>query len=426
MGKEIKRFHYLPVLDDRNVNDQGIDANGSSALLKKTIFIQLPGSNQHVYTHNQYLNAVGEGPNAAAALTAAQDAAVDIFKNYDVFDTDYATTKANLEALVEPWVIDESKPAVPNTGNLYGSSKDVGYIAGKMPALTEHGGKVNRIGHTRIQLKGTFEKFGFHDSYTKESLDFDTDAELEMHIRRENIRAANEIYEDTLQIDLLNSAGLIRYGGSAASTSEISGDAGNESLIDYMDLQRISIELDDNRCPKNTTIVKGSRMIDTVTIDSARILYIGSELQTTIEGMVDQFGNPAFVSREKYAAATKIMNGEIGAIYQFRVVVVPEMMHWAGAGALVTNNAGYRESNGRYDVFPMLVVGDKSFTTISFLAGKGNGKKFKIKHSKPESTESYSLEDPYGEKGFHSIKWYYGFMLLRPERIALMKTVSPW
>lgn len=423
MGKEIIRYHYLPVLDDRNVNDQGIDAAGLSTTMKKTIYIYRPGENFHVADTG--LIAVGEGANIGDAETAAQAAAEDIFKNEGVFDTNYATTKAALLALDPAWTIDESVDPVPATGNLYGSSKDVGTIVGKLPRLGENGGKVNRIGHTRITLKGTFEKFGFHDSYTKESLDFDTDAQLEMHVRRENIKAANEITEDALQIDLLNSAGLIRFGGSAMSTSELSGDVGAETLITYMDLQRTSIDLDENRCPKSTTIVKGSRMIDTETIDSARILYIGSELQTTVEGMVDQFGKPAFVSREKYAAATKVLRGEIGAIYQFRVVVVPEMMHWAGAGADVTDNAGYRESGGKYDVFPMLIVGDKSFTTIGFQSG-GKGNKFKIVHKKPESDVSYSLDDPYGEKGFHSIKWWYGFMLLRAERIALLKTVAPW
>jgi N4-gp56 family major capsid protein len=50
--------------------------------------------------------------------------------------------------------------------------------------------------------------------------------------------------------------------------------------------------------------------------------------------------------------------------------------------------------------------------------------KFKIKHSRPGSDISYSRDDPYGEIGFYSIKWYYGFMLLRPERLAIIKTVA--
>lgn len=423
MGKTIKKYHYLPILDAGNVNDQGIDATGSSAQYKKTIFIRKAGEKANVYRDNR--TAVGEGATAAAALTAARAAATDLFKGWDVFTTDYATTKAALEGLADPWVIDESVPAVPNTGNLYGSSKDVGTIVGKMPTLREDGGKVNRVGHTRIELQGTFEKFGFHDTYTAESLAFDTDEELEMHIRRENLRAATEISEDALQIDLLNAAGLIRNGGNALAMAEINGEAGTESLISYKDLQRTSIDLDENNCPKHTKVIKGSQMVDTQTIPSARVIFIGSELQTTIEGMVDQFGERAFTPIEKYAAATKTLQGEIGAIYQFRVVVVPEMMHWAGAGAPVVANQGYRETNGKYDVFPMLVVGDESFTTIGFQTG-GQGNKFMIKHSKPGSNESYSTDDPYGEVGFHSIKWWYGFMALRSERIALLRCVAPW
>jgi len=63
MGKVIKKYHYLPLLDDANINDQGLDASG----------------------------------------------------------------------------------AVIANGNLYGSSKDVGTISGKLPTLTENGGRVNRL-----------------------------------------------------------------------------------------------------------------------------------------------------------------------------------------------------------------------------------------------------------------------------------------
>jgi N4-gp56 family major capsid protein len=98
------------------------------------------------------------------------------------------------------------------------------------------------------------------------------------------------------------------------------------------------------------------------------------------------------------------------------------MMHWAGVGLAEGVNAGYRATGGFYDVYPMLVVGDGSFTTIGFQTS-GNTVKFNIKHAAPGSPESYA-NDPYGETGFMSIKWYYGFMALRPERIAVLKTVA--
>ena len=431
MGKTIKRYLYLPMLDDANVNDQGIDASGVSTTMSATIKITLPEVLASANGRASHF-IVGEGANAAAAITAVEAAAQLFFRDIGGFDitaaaTDtYDETKAVVEALNPAWVVDDSLAqtgtVVSAHGNLYGSSKDVGTIAAKLPALSESGGRVNRVGFKRVELQGSLEKFGFFDEYTQESIDFDTDAELMMHVNREMTRAANEITEDALQIDLLNSAGVIRYAGDAISTASLSGDTGGITLVTYDDLMRLSIDLDNNRCPKNTTLITGSRRVDTKTVQGARYIYMGTELVTQIKRMTDTFGNQAFISIEKYASAGTVARGEIGQADQLKILVVPEMMHWAGAGAAVGTNAGYRETGGNYDVFPMLVVGDESFTTIGFQTD-GKTVKFKIKHSKPGSPESYA-NDPYGETGFMSIKWYYGFMALRSERIALIKTVA--
>ena len=340
MGKTIKLFHYLPLLDDANVNSQGLDASG----------------------------------------------------------------------------------AVIANGNLYGSSKDVGTITTKLPALSEAGGRVNRVGFTRVTLEGSIEKFGFFDEYTQESLDFDTDEELEMHVNREMVSGANEMTEDALQIDLLNAAGVIRYGGAATAANEITGEGAAPSVVDYNDLMRLSIDLDNNRCPKHTKIITGTRIVDTKVLPAARVMYIGSELLPTVRKMKDPFNNQAFIPVQQYAAAGDTLLGEVGSIDQFRLVVVPEMMHWAGAGATVTVNPGYRETNNKYDVYPMLVVGSEAFTTIGFQTD-GKSVKFKITHKKP-GPDSADRNDPYGETGFMSIKWYYGTLITRPERIALVKTVA--
>lgn len=340
-GKTIKVYHYIPLLDDRNVNDQGIDASGA--------------------------------------------------------------TIAN--------------------GNLYGSSKDIGNIDGKLPMLQETGGRVNRVGFTRIQREGSIEKFGFFTEFTQESLDFDSDAELYSHISREMVTGAVQLTEAVLQKDLLAAAGVVVYAGAATSNGTVTGEGTTPSEVDYDDLVRLARVLNDNRTPKQTTVITGSRMIDTKTISAGRIIYVGSELEQTLKEMKDSFGDPAFVPVHKYADAGTILNGEIGTIDQFRIVVVPEMLHWAGVGAAETAaNPGYLASNGRYDVFPMLVIGAESFTTIGFQSG-AKMMKFKITTKMPgEATADRT--DPYGETGFSSIKWYYGFMALRPERIAVIKTVA--
>src|SRR5690606_16673172 len=127
-GKTIKQYHYIPLLDDEHINDQGIDATGA--------------------------------------------------------------TIAN--------------------GHLYGSSRAHGTLPGKMPVLSETGGRVNRVGFKRKELEGSIEKFGFFREFTQESLDFDTDAELDAHISREMINGAHELTEDALQIDLINAAGVVK------------------------------------------------------------------------------------------------------------------------------------------------------------------------------------------------------------------------
>lgn len=349
MGKEIKVFYYVPLLDDLNVNDQGLDAAGAQVA----------------------------------------------------------------------------------DGNLYGGSRDIGKITGKMPTLTEDGGRVNRVGFTRLERTGALTEYGFFMEYTEDSLMFDTDSELYGHLSREMLRGANEITEDLLQADLLNAADVKVFTGAATSVATMTGENGAEhSLITLQDLKKLSITLDDNRTPKKTTIIKGSRLTDTKVISAARVAYIGSELQIYLTELVDAQGNPAFVPVEKYADAATLMNGEIGAIpaANLRIVVVPQMMYWAAVGAAVTTNDGFQSSDTgsgeKYDVAPLLVVGENAFATVG-LQGHGGAKpKFRIIVKKP-GEKTADRNDPYGKLGFSSIKFFYGFIKLRGERIAVAYSVIP-
>lgn len=355
MGKTVQVYEYVPLLDDKNVNDQGIDANGVKIV----------------------------------------------------------------------------------NGNLYGSSKDVGTITGKLPVLSENGGRVNRVGFTRLMRSGSIHKFGFFTEFTNESLVFDSDDGLMKHLSRELLNGANEITEDVLQKDLLAAAGTIIYAGAATADSEISGEetpaAGGApaipaSLVSYKNLMRLDKILNDNRTPRQTKIIAGSRLTDTKVIGSGRVMYIGSDLVSVVRGMTDLFGKPAFISVQHYADAGTLLTGEIGSVDAFRIVVVPEMQKWAGAGKEATAaNPGYQTTTvnnvERYDVFPMLVVGAESFSTIGFQTD-GEVFKFDILTKMP-GKETADRNDPYGETGFSSIKWYYGFLAKRTERLALVKTVAP-
>jgi len=361
-GKEIKQDVYIPLLDDRNINDQGIDASG--ATLDATKF--------------SAWNKTGVLQGSAYASQSA------------------ATTAAGTGGYTKQ-----------NYGNLYGSAKDVGVIADRLPALTENGGRVNRVGFTRQQITGSIVKQGFFTEYTQESLDFDSDSELMSHITEEMVQGATELTEAALQVDLLNSASTTgtKYFMGGTSKATTSGAA------TYTDLMNLSIALDNNKTPKQTKVIAGSRMTDTKTVNGGRVMYIGPDLIPLVRKMTDISGTgvgSGFTSVEKYADAANTLNGEIGSVDQFRIVVVPEMQYDKGAGAALA------------DIYPMLVVGDGAFTTIGFQTD-GKTVKFTTTHKKP-GKDIADLNDPYGEKGFYSIKWYYGFMALRPERLGIIWT----
>ena len=347
-GKTIKVYEYVPLLDDRNSNDQGIDANGATI----------------------------------------------------------------------------------SNGNLYGSSKDVGTITGKLPLVGENGGRVNRVGFTRLSREGSIHKFGFFYEFTQESMDFDSDDEMKDHLARELMNGAVQMTEAVLQKDLLAAPGVVLFAGAATSDDEISGEvvgAVPASILSYRNLMRLDQILTDNRTPKQTKVITGSRMIDTKVIPAGRIAYVGSELVPLLKEMTDLFSNKAFIEVQHYADAGTVLNGEIGSIDAFRFIQVPEMLSWAGAGADVDDNPGYRSTTvlgtDKYDVFPVLVIGDDSFNTIGFQTD-GKSVKFNVLTKMPGNATA-DRNDPYGETGFSSIKWYYGILVKRPERIGLIKTVAP-
>lgn len=334
-GKTIERYVHIPLLDDRNINDQGINALGKKI----------------------------------------------------------------------------------ENGNLYGSSRDVGTVTRKMPVIDENGQRVNRVGFRRRKIKGTMQNYGYFTEYTRDSLDFDTENDLEQYVHSQMVSAASQITEDLLQIDLLNAAGTIYYGGSAQSDAEMD----ETSTITYEDLARLSVALDNTRTPKNTTVITGSTKIDTKALPAARVMFIGPDMIQQLRKMTDYHGDAAFIPVQKYGDATTILRGEIGTVDQFRIVVNPEMMKWEGAGAAVTDDKGIFTTDGKADIYPMLVVGDDAFTTIGFHP-TGTNTKFEIIHVKPGAGNA-SNADPYGKRGFMSIQWWYGFMVHRPERIAVAKTV---
>lgn len=314
-------------------------------------------------------------------------------------------------------------------GNLYGSSRDIATITSKLPLISENTGRANKVGLTRVQRTATITRLGMFLEWTDEAEQFDSDASLVSHFSTELVNGACKISEDMLMMHLLAGAQTIRYAGAATSRQTVTGEGGaSASLVKFQDVQALSIMLDNADTPKSFKMYTGTNLTDTRTIGAARPMFIGTELQPTVENMLNTNGEEAFIPVHKYAAGGAILNGEIGTLYHNRVVVHPDMQHWSdGADLTVAGDGnGYLYEDGttdKYKVYPMLVVGDDAFATVGFQTTQ-NGTKFNIIINKPGAGMA-TLDNPYGNKGFSSIQWWYATLLQRPERLGLILTVAP-
>ena len=350
-GTAIKRYVDVLMLDDKNINDQGIDAAGQTGQLSKN----------------------------------------------------------------------------PN-GNLYGSSRDIGVIADRLPALGEQGGRVNRVGFKRLTIQGTMQKYGFFYEFTQDALNFDTQADLLQNMSREAVRGAAQLQEAMLQKDLLDNCGTVYVPGTGFAdwdtdtTASLKASVDDSAIPTYKDFMKFKLMLDDLRVPGSTSMFTGTRYIDTKTIPSARFAFISNALLPTLEQVKDFNNQPAWVPVEQYAAGGYTHPKEVGKIGNFRFIVVPEALYWGGAGAAPAQNSIHRATSNKLDVYPILVICEDAFTTIGF---QTNGRDGKIKvMTKMPGLETASFDDPYGSRGFTSMQWWYGFLAQRPERLACMYTVA--
>ncbi|KAF5271801.1 hypothetical protein FQA39_LY18825 [Lamprigera yunnana] len=294
-------------------------------------------------------------------------------------------------------------------GNLYGSSQGRGHHLRQ--AACAVGERVRRVKtgvvSPRKEIEGTFEKFGFFDEYTQGiGLDFDTDEQLlaratstvkccvvPMKSPRMRCRSTCCIRRAAM-----------RYVRVVATSNATMGES---SLVTYSDLMHLSIDLDNNRTPKHTTVNQGLRMVITRTLSCiprwptfglGAAAHVFKAMERICMAPCFHLGKRSYgrcrhcLPMAKWAAVGSAASG-----------VVPEMLKWAGAGGDASASATSYETGGKFDVFPILVVGNESFTTIGFQTD-GNSVKFKIYHKAPGEATA-DRNDPYGETGFTSIKW---------------------
>ena len=305
---------------------------------------------------------------------------------------------------------------ISGDGNMFGGSKDLLVQNGSFPLLTEEGGIVNRVGMKRLVIEAKVAEFGFFMSFTKRSLEMDTEKGLLARYSRNVGETQGDIREAQIRNSLIGASEQNRvFSGDATQMSEI----GSDDVLDFSDLRMMDKALKDARCPKNTKLIDGSTKYGTATVGKARYVYVGQEALPTLEDM-EHNGKSVWTPVEDYASAGTIAADEIGRIGPFRFIEVEEMPNYSGQGADATDATDDADVANRYtstgpsgvlsyDVFPILFVGSGSFATVGF-----EGDVARVTTIMPKAD---AHNDVYGKKGAVSISWYYGIMYLHPEWI---------
>lgn len=287
---------------------------------------------------------------------------------------------------------------------------------GSGAALAEGAGATNKRTIKKVTMETSFASYGEMIDYTDEVELFSEDY-IQVQYRKELGHLANRRYEDLIQLDMLGTTNVM-YAGTATSNATmgagIAADGSEDDLfrVDFDLIRKASRKLVRNRAKKNTQIVTGSTKVDTRTVNKAFYAIIGPEIKYDLETVTDPVGDLAYVPAYKYASATNLAEGEVGALQDVRFIESESQVVYRGAGAAIpVGYAGTLSNNGtNFDLFPILFPTEGAFATVGL---KGRGK-IKFMSQSPDKVE---LSNPYGTQGFFSYRFWYAGIILQEEKL---------
>ena len=318
-------------------------------------------------------------------------------------------------------------------GKLIDQTTDSDALKGVGKRIFEGQTHGNRVTIKDTTINAFINQFGEMLEYT-EDVELFNDDNIVARYRRDMGMRANDIDEDLNQYTMLQTPNKM-FSGTATSLETMGTGIGagtpdattgenavEESFkINYKLLQKVVQRLGQYKVPKVTQMVTGSVKIDTKTVPPCYVAIVGDQVKTDILNVTrgkTYEKNFAFDGVEKYASAGTAFDGEFGRIGEVRFIHAPNMLVEAGKGAEVDENyvgSLSRSTNGKFDVFPILFIGEDSFAKIML---QGKNITFASEAPKPR------FGDPYGKRGFFSYKFWYGSIILRPERLLRLNVLA--
>lgn len=406
-GDKLWREVSYGMLDKRVLIDGGVDANTATLL-------------QDVYY------VVPTGSKDITAATATFDTK-DYYATGSYATWELARAAAKAAADADAGVGEE---VVSGSGGMVNGEAAYAATEGPLVEMPEEGGVINLLNHysKMVEAKVTFHGIGH--KFSMRSVDLDSRKGLIARKIQYMADAVQDIKEMQVRRDLIAASHVnsIICNASANPDTDTTAEIDGIDVLTYTALETLEQYLLNNDVPMDTEILTGVDLVDTKTVSDAWIVYVNTEVLPTLRAMKGPGDTLVWVPKEKYAAGTELVDGEQGKIGQFRFVTVKDMEREYGAGLEVglavdsgngtdaanvaTQSAAY-QTNGFYDVFTAMVIGDDSFTITGFGANNTTAK-----YIAPKADVH---NDMHAQMAGIAANWSYGMLIYRPERIASLK-----
>lgn len=406
-GDKLSREVSYGMLDKRVLIDGGVDAN-TATILQDVWYVVPTGSKD---------------------ITAA----TAIFDTKDYYATgSYATWELARAAAKAAAVADAGvgEEVVSGSGGMVNGEAAYAATEGPLVEMPEEGGVINLLNHYSKMVSANITFHGIGHKFSMRSVDLDSRKGLIARKIQYMADAVQDLKEMQVRRDLIAAShvnGIICNAAENPATDTVAEIDGLDVLT-YTALETLEQYLLNNDVPMDTEILTGVDLVDTKTVSDAWIVYVNTEVLPTLRAMKGPGDVLVWVPKEQYAAGTELVDGEQGKIGQFRFVAVKDFEREYGAGLEVglavdggngtdaanaaTQAAAY-QTNGRYDVFTAMVIGDDSFTITGF-----GGNNTSAKYIAPKADVH---NDMHAQMAGIAANWSYGMLVYRPERLASLR-----
>ena len=263
-----------------------------------------------------------------------------------------------------------------------------------------------------IQQYGAYVPFTDHvEDFTKNRFVRDT-----ARLQGDQIAATSE----ALRWAVVRNGTSVQYGGSVTARENIDNTAiYSVGLQDQMTTRLMS-----NKAGKMTQVVAASPDFGSYGIEAAYIGFVHTDFLPTLRSMSRFSGGASteadrFLPVARYGSRRPLSQHEAGTFDDVRYLASPDLTPYRGGGK-AGSTGGFKitdvSGTKKFDVYPVLVIGQEYFGTVTF---RGPGKRDPQRSTYAMSIMPSAVNprprggDPLGQRGWIGYKFYQANKVLQ-------------